>query len=75
MANASVKIGAATSEFRQEMKACAQSVKDIQTEYSLASQKAKLLGDGQGALKAKVEQLTAKIETQKDKISANTTYT
>ena len=74
MANASVKIGANISEYKAGMKECAQSMKDIQQEYSLASQKAKLLGDEQGTLKAKTEQLTAKIETQKEKIRLNTDY-
>ena len=75
MANASVKISAATSEFKQEMKACAQSMKDIQTEYSLASQKAQLLGSTNDQLKAKVQELSGKVDTQKEKIKAHTTYT
>jgi len=71
VANASVKISAATSEFKQEMKACAQSMKDIQTEYSLASQKAQLLGSTNDQLKAKVQELSGKVDTQKEKIKAH----
>lgn len=74
MANASVKINAVTSEFKREMKACAQSMKDVTTEYSLSSQKAKLLGGAQDQLKAKVQELSGKVDAQKEKIKAHNTY-
>ena len=67
MANASIKIGAATAEFKREMKACAQSMKDIQTEYSLAAQKAQLLGNTKDQLRAKVQELTVKLKHRKKK--------
>lgn len=74
MAQASVKISAATSEYKAAMKEAAQSMKDLTQEYSLASAKAKLLGSAKDELRAKSEALTGKISAQKDKIQANSEY-
>lgn len=71
MADALVRIRANTSEYQAAMKQAAAEMKKLSSEYSLAAANAKLYGTQSDALRAKVTELTSKMETQKGVVSAN----
>jgi TP901 family phage tail tape measure protein len=68
MAQASIKIGASMSEYQVAMKAAVASMKQLSSEYSLAAANAKLYGTKSDALKAKISELTQKMDVQKTKV-------
>lgn len=68
MAQASVKITAAMTEYQAAMKAAVASMKQLSSEYSLAAANAKLYGTQSDALRAKITELTQKMEVQKTKV-------
>lgn len=68
MAQASIKIGASMSEYQAAMKAAVASMKQLSSEYSLAAANAKLYGTKSDALKAKIGELTQKMDVQKTKV-------
>ena len=68
MAQASIKIGASMSEYQAAMKAAVASMKQLSSEYSLAAANAKLYGTKTDALKAKISELTQKMDVQKTKV-------
>lgn len=68
MAQASIKIGASMSEYQAAMKAAVASMKQLSSEYSLAAANAKLYGTKSDALKAKISELTQKMDVQKTKV-------
>jgi TP901 family phage tail tape measure protein len=65
------KITADSSNFQQQMKAAVRSMKELSSEYSLASTKAKLFGSAEDALKAKVQELQGKISAQTNIVKLN----
>ncbi len=69
MANASIRIGASTSEYQTAMKNAVASMKQLSSQYSLTAANAKLYGTQSDALKGKITELTAKMEVQKTKIA------
>ena len=69
MAQASIKIGASMSEYQSAMKAAVASMKELSSQYSLAAANAKLYGTKSDALKAKISELTQKIDVQKTKVA------
>lgn len=69
MAQASIKIGASMSEYQAAMKAAVASMKQLSSEYSLAAANAKLYGNKSDALKAKINELTQKMDVQKTKVA------
>lgn len=71
MADALVRIRANTSEYQAAMKQAAAEMKKLSSEYSLAAANAKLYGTQSDALRAKVTELTSKMETQKGVVQAN----
>ena len=71
MADALVRIRANTSEYQAAMKQAAAEMKKLSSEYSLAAANAKLYGTQSDALRAKVTELTSKMETQNGVVSAN----
>lgn len=71
MADALVRIRANTSEYQAAMKQAVAEMKKLSSEYSLAAANAKLYGTQSDALRAKVTELTSKMETQKGVVSAN----
>lgn len=68
MANASIKIGASMTEYQQAMRAAVTEMKKLSSEYSLAAANAKLYGTQSDALRAKITELTQKMEVQGTKI-------
>ena len=73
MSNVRAQVTADSSSFQQAMKAAVLSMKELSSEYSLASTQAKLFGSAQDALKAKTEELKAKISAQTDIVKLNET--
>ena len=73
MAEAKIKIGAAIAEYQQAMRQAAAEMKNVSSEYSLAAANAKLYGTQSDALRAKVTELTKKIELQKGVVEQNKT--
>lgn len=73
MSNVRAQVTADSSSFQQAMKAAVLSMKELSSEYSLASTQAKLFGSTQDALKAKTEELKAKISAQTDIVKLNET--
>lgn len=71
MADALVRIRANTSEYQAAMKQAAAEMKKLSSEYSLAAANAKLYGTQSDALRAKVTELSSKMETQNGVVSAN----
>nr|UWF85896.1 MAG: minor tail protein [Bacteriophage sp.] len=69
MAQASIKIGASMSEYQSAMKAAVASMKELSSQYSLAAVNAKLYGTKSDALKAKISELTQKMDVQKTKVA------
>ena len=74
MAQASIKIGASMSEYQAAMKAAVASMKQLSSEYSLAAANAKLYGTKSDALKAKISELTQKMDVQKTKVEDCNTW-
>ena len=68
MAQASIKIGASMSEYQAAMRAAVTEMKRLSSEYSLAAANAKLYGTQSDALRAKITELTQKMEVQRGKI-------
>lgn len=68
MAQASIKIGASMSEYQAAMRAAVTEMKQLSSEYSLAAANAKLYGTQSDALRAKITELTQKMEVQRGKI-------
>lgn len=68
MARTLIEIKADTTQYQQAMKQAAAEMKNLTSEYSLAAAQAKLSGSAQDALKAKVTELTAKIDIQREKV-------
>lgn len=73
MAEAKIKIGAAISEYQQAMRQAAAEMKKVSSEYSLAAANAKLYGTQSDVLRAKVTELTKKLELQKGVVEQNRT--
>ncbi len=71
MANVNAKVTADSSGFQKAMREAVQSMRELSSEYSLASTSAKLFGTAQEALKAKAEELKAKISAQSDIVKLN----
>ena len=69
MAQASIKIGASMSEYQSAMKAAVASMKELSSQYSLAAANAELYGTKSDALKAKISELTQKMDVQKTKVA------
>lgn len=69
MAQASIKIGASMSEYQSAMKAAVASMKELSSQYSLAAANAKLYGTKSDTLKAKISELTQKMDVQKTKVA------
>ena len=73
MAEAKIKIGAAIAEYQQAMRQAAAEMKKVSSEYSLAAANAKLYGTQSDVLRAKVTELTKKLELQKGVVEQNRT--
>lgn len=71
MAEALIKIGASMSEYQAAMRQAAQDMKNLSSEYSLAAAQAKLNGSATDGLRAKVVELTSKMEKQKSIVETN----
>lgn len=69
--NVRAQVTADSSNFQKAMHAAVLSMKELSSEYSLASTQAKLFGSAQDALKAKAEELKAKISAQTDIVKLN----
>lgn len=65
MARALIEIKAETKQYQQAMKQAVAEMKKLTAEHSLAAAQAKLSGSAQDGLRAKVTELTSKIEVQK----------
>ena len=75
MARASIKIGASMSEYQAAMRQAAADMKNLSSEYSLAAANAKLYGTQSDVLRAKVSELTQKMDVQRQTITNNETQT
>lgn len=64
MAKASVQITANSSDYQRKMKEMVQQMKSLGSEFSLTATRAKLFGSQSDVLKAKVSELTQKVELQ-----------
>ena len=71
MAKAMVEIKAATSEYQSAMRKAAAEMKKLSSEYNLAATHAKLYGSESDKLRAKVTELTGKIELQQTTVEKN----
>ena len=71
MANASIRIGASMAEYQRAMKQAAVEMKNLSSEYSLAAANAKLYGTQSDALKAKVTELSQKMDVQRKTVENN----
>lgn len=71
MANAKVEIKAAISEYQSAMRQAAAEMKKLSSEYNLAATHAKLYGSESDKLRAKVTELTGKIDLQKSTVEQN----
>ena len=65
-AGANVKVSANSSTYQQALKAARDSTKELASQFSLASTQAKLFGSTTDQLKAKQQELAAKIKAQKE---------
>lgn len=72
-AGANVRVSANSSPYQQALKAARDSTKLLASEFSLASTQAKLFGSATDQLKAKQQELTAKITAQKQITSLHNT--
>ncbi|WP_338598157.1 phage tail tape measure protein [Clostridium baratii] len=64
MAGANIKIGANSSDFQRQMKEVVNQLKVTQSQFGLASEKAKLFGNTTDQLKAKQGELANKLKSQ-----------
>ena len=71
MSHAQAKVTADSSSFQKAMKAAVLSMKELSSQYSLASTQAKMFGSTTDALKAKIEELKAKISAQTNIVKLN----
>lgn len=71
MANANVKLTANSSEYQAQMKAMVVQMKELGSEFSLTATQAKLMGSQSDVLKAKVNELTGKVELQNKVVQIN----
>lgn len=68
MADVMVRIRAESKEYQQAMRQAAEEMKKLTSEHSLAVAQSKLTGSAQDALKAKVTELTSKMDLQKETV-------
>lgn len=73
MAEALIRIGASMSEYQAAMRQATAEMKNLSSAYSLAAAQAKLSGSASDGLRAKVVELTSKMEKQKDIVETNKT--
>ena len=71
MAYTSVRLAVNAGNYHTEMKSAAAQMKELASEYSLTSTKAKLFGSAVDTLKAKAESLTSKVTLQKNIVQMN----
>ena len=71
MAKTLVEIRAETSQYQQAMRQAAAEMKNLTAQHSLAAAQAKLSGSAQDALRARVTELTSKIDVQKGIVQQN----
>jgi TP901 family phage tail tape measure protein len=71
MAKTLIEIRAETSQYQQAMRQAAAEMKNLTAQYSLAAAQAKLSGSAQDALRARVTELTSKIDVQKGIVQQN----
>lgn len=69
---ASLRVGANTSEFQEQMKQMLSAMKLVTSEYQLQAAQAKATGNASDILKAQQAELTAKIKIQSDMIKSHT---
>ena len=71
MAKTLIEIRAETSQYQQAMRQAAAEMKNLTAQLSLAAAQAKLSGSAQDALRARVTELTSKIDVQKGIVQQN----
>lgn len=71
MAKTLIEIRAETSQYQQAMRQAAAEMKNLTAQHSLAAAQAKLSGSAQDALRARVTELTSKIDVQKGIVQQN----
>lgn len=71
MAKTLIEIRAETSQYQQAMRQAAEEMKNLTAQHSLAAAQAKLSGSAQDALRARVTELTSKIDVQKGIVQQN----
>ena len=71
MAKTLIEIRAETSQYQQAMRQAAAEMKNLTEQHSLAAAQAKLSGSAQDALRARVTELTSKIDVQKGIVQQN----
>ena len=71
MAKTLIEIRAETSQYQQAMRQAAAEMKNLTAQHSLAVAQAKLSGSAQDALRARVTELTSKIDVQKGIVQQN----
>lgn len=71
MAEALIRFGASMSEYQTAMRKAAQEMKNLSSEYSLAAAQAKLSSSAADGLRAKITELTSKMEKQKSVVETN----
>ena len=71
MAKTLIEIRAETSQYQQAMRQAAAEMKNLTAQHSLATAQAKLSGSAQDALRARVTELTSKIDVQKGIVQQN----
>lgn len=72
---ANIKVGANTGDFQKQMKAMVTQLKEVNSEFTLSTTKAKLYGTEQDKLKVKQQELTAKVKLQNEQIKLQSNYT
>ena len=71
MAKTLIEIRAETSQYQQAKRQAAAEMKNLTAQHSLAAAQAKLSGSAQDALRARVTELTSKIDVQKGIVQQN----
>lgn len=71
MAKTLIEIRAETSQYQQAMRQAAAEMKNLTAQHSLAAAQAKLSGSAQDTLRARVTELTSKIDVQKGIVQQN----
>ena len=74
MAKTLIEIRAETSQYQQAMRQAAAEMKNLTAQHSMAAAQAKLSGSAQDALRARVTELTSKIDVQKGIVQQNWIY-